>query len=519
MRWCLLLISCVFLQSVVSQQIWDIWQTTWNRSNLFRSLKPRPPLEFITPGDIGSANIVVEDAVMYQEISGFGASLTDSSALLFNNLKSSNSTNYWSLLGYLFSAKEGANAAGLSYLRIPMGSSDFSAKAYSYNDVDGDTSMSRFDINNAPPYVFSVLKDIRAVNSGIKIHVVPWSPPAWMKDSKTMNGGSLMAGLVNSYATYLLKALQGFKSKGIPVHAISIQNEPQYSNPTYPTATLTPATEGKIGVLLKSLMRANGFPDVKLIGYDHNWSDATKYPVQLMQAAGDAFEGVSFHCYAGSVAQQREFSGMYPNKEIYFTECSGVLGTDWWNDIKWYTHNIFIGSVENNAKAALMWNLALDGRGNPKYPGTNSCGGPGCRGVVTINTNGTYRINQEFYTMAHVSKATIPRDIGGPSAKRMKVSVNGTNAWALRVGAFATGRIKTADWHRYSLVVLNWNDNVGGWNPTPVKTTILFRGKQATYTFPVGLTTLWWYAAPRSSATNSVVELGVGQTMDHPVRK
>jgi hypothetical protein len=31
------------------------------------------------------------------------------------------------------------------------------------------------------------------------------------------------------------------------------------------------------------------------------------------------------------------------------------------------------------------------------------------------------------------------------------------------------------------------NDNASaGWNPVPVKTTIEFRGMQATYTFPVG---------------------------------
>ena len=42
-----------------------------------------------------------------------------------------------------------------------------------------------------------------------------------------------------------------------------------------------------------------------------------------------------------------------------------------------------------------MWNLALDGKGEPKYQGTGSCGGPGCRGIVTINANGTWSANQE----------------------------------------------------------------------------------------------------------------------------
>ena len=40
----------------------------------------------------------------------------------------------------------------------------------------------------------------------------------------------------------------------------------------------------------------------------------------------------------------------------------------------------------------------------------------------------------------------------------------------------------------------------GSWDPTPVQTTIEFRDMQATYTFPVGVTTLWWYAPATGSA-------------------
>lgn len=145
-----------------------------------------------------------------------------------------------------------------------------------------------------------------------------------------------------------------------------------------------------------------------------------------------------------------------------------------------------------------MWNIALDGSGNPKLPGTNSCGGPGCRPIVQVNTDGTYSVNQEFYAMAQASKAVLPRDVGGPSGKRIGVTVGGQLNWALRVGAYVTGRVSSSDWLRYSIVVLNWNDSVGGWNPTPVQTTIEFRGMQAVYTFPVGVTTLWWYAPAKA---------------------
>ncbi|KAF8968748.1 hypothetical protein BDZ97DRAFT_1797849 [Flammula alnicola] len=52
------------------------------------------------------------------------------------------------------------------------------------------------------------------------------------------------------------------------------------------------------------------------------------------------------------------------------------------------------------------------------------------------------------YAMAQLSKATIPRDIGGPSGRRIQLQVGGAVSWALRVAAFVTTRIKSGDWNR-----------------------------------------------------------------------
>ncbi len=54
---------------------------------------------------------------------------------------------------------------------------------------------------------------------------------------------------------------------------------------------------------------------------------------------------------------------------------------------------------------ALMFNFALDGNGNPKLPGTSSCGGstgPGCRSIFQVNSDGSYAVNQGFYAIAQV---------------------------------------------------------------------------------------------------------------------
>ncbi|KAF8501267.1 glycoside hydrolase superfamily [Gautieria morchelliformis] len=464
--------------SVVSQQIWDIvhvqWQTTWDRQKLFTRQPTTSglPINFGTPGPIGSADIVVDDTEIFQSMDGFGASLTDSSAKLLSELKSQNSNNYWTLINQLFNRT--FNGAGLTAVRLSVGATDFSDNLYSFDDVSGDTGLFSFSANNAPSYLWSTLDDIASVNSIIRIFLLPWSPPGWMKSTNDMRGGSLNSGDISVMANYLLKSVQALQSKGHTPYAVSIQNEPQNSNPTYPTALVPVSVEAQ-----------------------HNWDDAGLYPEQLMNTAGNSFTGVSFHCYAGGVSNQSLFHNAFPSKEIYHTECSGTLGTDWWSNLKWYMDNLFVGGPENWGRTAMMWNFALDSTGQPILPGSNSCGG-GCRGVVTIPGNGGFSLNEEYYAMAQASRAVIPKEPGGPFAQRIGVTVGGSLNWALRVGAYQTGRANPSDPKQYSIVVLNWfvvlyHPN-GPWDPTPVPATIEFRGQQATFTFPVGITTLWWFA-------------------------
>jgi hypothetical protein len=60
------------------------------------------------------------------------------------------------------------------------------------------------------------------------------------------------------------------------------------------------------------------------------------------------------------------------------------------------------------------------------------------------------------YAMAHASRAVIPKDPGGPFAQRIGVTVGGSTNWALRVGAYQTGRANPSDPKQYTIVVLNW---------------------------------------------------------------
>lgn len=71
-------------------------------------------------------------------------------------------------------------------------------------------------------------------------------------------------------------------NKGLRPYSISCQNEPQNSDNSYPTMLLPASQEALVGKALRSLLDSNGFSDVKLIGYDHNWDNAGTYPIQLV---------------------------------------------------------------------------------------------------------------------------------------------------------------------------------------------------------------------------------------------
>lgn len=91
-------------------------------------------------------------------------------------------------------ATDSKQNAGLSYIRVPLAASDFSpygeqlldhafvllkvffVLVYSFDDTKGDTSLSKFSTNGPASNVMTVIKDIKGINSAVKIHLLPWSP-------------------------------------------------------------------------------------------------------------------------------------------------------------------------------------------------------------------------------------------------------------------------------------------------------------------------------------------------------
>jgi glucosylceramidase len=112
-------------------------------------------------------------------------------------------------------------------------------------------------------------------------------------------------------------------------------------------------------------------------------------------------QGVAWHCYGGDVSAQGKVHDAHPDKDVYFTECSGgEWAPKFADNLKWTVANLVIGATRNWARGVAMWNLALDENHGPHLGG---CGN--CRGIVTINSKtGAVTRNVEYYAFAHASK-------------------------------------------------------------------------------------------------------------------
>lgn len=377
--------------------------TTGDQSMLLQS---QPTTTFGTGGSQNSPVITINEGTQYQSIDGFGASLTDSSAwVIWNDLSASQQS---ALMQQLFSPTIGI---GLSFLRQPMGASDFAVNGnYSYDDIPAgqtDPQLAQFSIAHDTPYIIPLLQQALAINPSAKVVALPWSPPAWMKTSGTMNGGNMNTAYFPSLAQYFILYLQAYQQAGVPMYAISVQNEPLNSTPSYPSESLAASDESDfIASDLGPALSNAGLGAVKILGYEHNW-DNTDYPESVLASSASQYvAGSSFHCYNGDVSAQSTVKAAYPAKDIWFTECSGTVGSTFAGDLVWNSEHLMIGATRNWARSVSLWNLALDQNSGPTNGGCANC-----RGVVTIDTRtspATVTNNVEYYVLGHLAKYVVP---------------------------------------------------------------------------------------------------------------
>ena len=335
--------------------------------------------------NLNGALIQVNPAQTFQSIDGFGFTLTGGSAQLIHRLEPARRAT---LLQELF----GKN--GISVLRIGVGATDLDSSVFSYEDEEG-----KFSLDKSKSDLIPVLQQIIAINPGIKIMATPWSPPVWMKDNFSSKGGSLLEKYYVSYANYLANYIHAMAKEGIPIWALTPQNEPLHPG-NNPSMYMSSAMQANfIKTALGPIFLKQNIP-TKIIVYDHN-CDHPEYAIDLLNDPDvrKYVNGSAFHLYNGEISALSKVKAAHPDKDVYFTEqWTGYKG-DFTGDFMWHVKNVILGAVNNHAKTAIEWNLANDPTYGPHTPG----GCTECLGALTISGQDIVR-NQSYYIIMQAAR-------------------------------------------------------------------------------------------------------------------
>lgn len=351
------------------------------------------------------ATIRIDATRRYQDMVGFGAAITDASAWLIEQRM--NPSQRQELLQELFGRDGGG--IGLSFVRLTIGASDFSRGHYSLDDMppgQRDPELAHFSIAPNREEVLPVVRGALAINPQLRVMASPWSAPGWMKTTGSMIGGTLRDDAYAPFAEYLVRYVEAYAAEGVPIYALTVQNEPGFTPKDYPGMTLGAGARAKlIGGYLGPLLAAR-VPATKILDWDHNW-DRPGEPLGALAdpVARRYVAGVAWHCYAGNVRVQESVHDAHPDKEAYLTECSGGDWKPMRDDaLLTITRRLVIGSARGWSKGVLLWNIALDEKHGPHAGGCINC-----RGLVTIDsTTGNYTRTVDYVALAHASRFVRP---------------------------------------------------------------------------------------------------------------
>jgi len=481
-RQSVIILLFVLIAPQVEAQTVSVWLTTDDGKAL---LQPQPDVIFTREALSSDPVLVIDERALHQVVEGFGASMTDSSAFLLNEVLPRSSLPV--VMRSLFDRSQGI---GISFLRNPMGASDLARTVYSYDDQPAgtvDSSLASFSIDHDHAAVLPLLLMAKSINPQIKMMATPWSPPGWMKTSGSMIGGSLNTSAYSALAGYLVKYLQAYAASGVPVDYLSLQNEPLYLPVDYPGMSMSSTEQLRLlrDYVLPAIHAAN--LTTKILVYDYNW-DQPVYPQAVLNDAVVAespnVAGTAWHWYGGTPGVMTTNHNLLPRLNNYVTEASG--GT-WIRDELKQDFEMIVHSMRNWASAYVKWGLALD-----QNRGPHSGGCATCTPLVTIDSStGAVSYPIDYYSLGHFSKFVLP---------------GSTALWSSNAPGLISAAFKTPEG---KVVLVAYNDSSAG------KTfQVSWRGSSFAYSLPALAGATFTWIATAGERTGRTLPAGVSR----PVR-
>jgi glucosylceramidase len=360
-----------------------------------RRLQPAPSIAWKTASGSASPDTVTLDpGKKYQDILGFGGAFTDATCYTFNRLDPGVREK---VFHELFHPSE----MGLNVCRTCIGASDYSTEAYSYDEGEPDPDLTRFSIEHDRAHILPILREARKANPDLFLFSSPWSPPGWMKSNHSMLGGNMRRQYMAPYANYFVKFLQAYEDEGVPVQAVTIQNEVDTDQDgRMPACTWPMEYEADFvrNFLGPTFERSGVKTQIWLI--DHNYNLWGRALGEL--ETGDVHRysnAIAWHGYVGKIEWIDRVRAVYPDIEMYWTEggpdyTDANYAKDWASWSKTYA-----GLLQHWVRSLTAWNLALDEKGRPNIGPFN------CGGMLTINS-GSKEISYsgQYWAFAHYSR-------------------------------------------------------------------------------------------------------------------
>lgn len=358
--------------------------------------------------DIETENEIINifPELRYQELIGIGGAFTETAAFNYASLSRENQRKAVTLL---FDPQEGI---GFNLGRTHINSCDFSLSDYCYIEP-GDTDLRTFSVAHDEAQIIPFIQDAQKTAGGdLRLFASPWSPPAWMKDNRSIcNGGRLLDAYYGVWAGYFVKYLLAYREHGVNFFAVTIQNEAKAVQP-WESCVYTAEEEGVFAAqYLRPALDEAGLSDVKIMIWDHNKERVYDRARDTFRVPGarEAVWGIAYHWYSGDHYHSLEMAhDAFPEQKLVLSEFA--LGNSrpstterphsGWNEMDFYAAEM-IEDFNHYACAITDWNLLADLKeGGPFH---NREGG--ARTAIVVDTdNDTFIVEPLYYALGHFSR-------------------------------------------------------------------------------------------------------------------
>jgi glucosylceramidase len=353
--------------------------------------------------------VFVDPTRQFQTFMGIGGALTDASAEVFAALPKEKQHE---LLTAYFDEKVGI---GYKLARTNIHSCDFSSASYTYVS-EGDSELRSFTVQHDKQFRIPFIKQALAATGGrLNIFASPWSPPAFMKDNKNMlRGGKLKPQFYEPWANYYDRFIKAYRSEGIPIWGVSVQNEPMAVQKWESCIFSAEEERDFIKNYLGPTLRRKGLADKKIIAWDHN-RDLIYQRASVILSDPEAAKfvwGIGYHWYEPWSGSEPMFENVrlvhetFPDKHLIFTEgCVDSFDAKRigeWRFGEQYGRSM-INDFNSGTVAWTDWNVLLDEQGGPNHV-SNFCFAP-----IHANTKtGELTYLNSYYYIGHFSKFIQP---------------------------------------------------------------------------------------------------------------